>query len=549
MTQAARKASDETLRGGVLDVLSALLSEQRTDEVIALFRKLCARNEELELRLADLLSGRKKREGVSTAQLALMLDEVAPSNDEDRRKADDALRQASGIDEAARAAAAQTDAQTEAPAPKQPPVRRTIPDKLRRVANPLPVPDDLRACPRCGADRTCIGHDVTEVIELIPAEVIVRLDQREKLACEACEGELVRAPVGDKVVAGGRLGPGLVATLLTDKYDAGMPLHRQKERFERLGLSLPVSTLADQITWSTELLRPVASACLDAVLSSTIMHLDGTSLPVLARDHAKGKKLGSLWGFVGDGETAAFVYASTGKKRGQRPGELGPEDILARREGLTVADASSLFDASFARPELIECGCNMHARRYFVKALDRGDTRAALPLAAFKQVYDIEQQVRGADALTVLAARQARTKPVYDKLVAWCQTYEPNEPPKSPMGTALRYLLNHRVALMRFLDDGRIPPDNGAVERLHVRVALTRKNFLFAGSDAGGERAAVAYTILGSCRLAGVNPYEYLLDVLPRLARVIRICDLGQYIPVRWKAARGSSAGDARAGA
>jgi len=350
------------------------------------------------------------------------------------------------------------------------------------------------------------------------------------------------------VVAGGRLGPGLVATLLTDKYDAGMPLHRQKERFERLGLSLPVSTLADQITWSTDLLRPVASACLDAVLSSTIMHLDGTSLPVLARDHAKGKKLGSLWGFVGDDETAAFVYASTGKKRGQRPGELGPEDILARREGLTVADASSLFDASFARPELIECGCNMHARRYFIKALDLGDARAALPLAAFKQVYDIEQQVRGADALTVLAARQARSKPVYDKLVAWCQTNEPHEPPKSPMGTALRYLLNHRVALMRFLDDGRIPPDNGAVERLHVRVALTRKNFLFAGSDAGGERAAVAYTILGSCRLAGVNPYEYL-DVLPRLARVIRICDLGQYIPVRWKAARDSSAADARAGA
>jgi len=549
VTQAAHKASNETLRGGVLEVLSALLSQQRTDEVIALFRKLCARNEELELRLADLLSGRNKREGVSTAQLALMLDEVAPSNDEDRRKADDSLREVSGIDEAARAAAAQTEAQTEVPAPKQPPVRRTIPDRLRRVANPLRVPDELRACPRCGAERTCIGHDVTEVIELIPAEVIIRLDQREKLACEACEGELVRAPVGDKVVAGGRLGPGLVATLLTDKYDAGMPLHRQKERFERLGLSLPVSTLADQITWSTDLLRPVASACLDAVLSSTIMHLDGTSLPVLARDHAKGKKLGSLWGFVGDDETAAFVYASTGKKRGQRPGELGPEDILARREGLTVADASSLFDASFARPELIECGCNMHARRYFIKALDRGDARAALPLAAFKQVYDIEQQVRGADALTVLAARQARSKPVYDKLVAWCQTNEPHEPPKSPMGTALRYLLNHRVALMRFLDDGRIPPDNGAVERLHVRVALTRKNFLFAGSDAGGERAAVAYTILGSCRLAGVNPYEYLLDVLPRLARVIRICDLGQYIPVRWKAARDSSAADARAGA
>src|SRR5690606_16954965 len=300
-----------------------------------------------------------------------------------------------------------------------------------------------RPCPRCGGERRCIGHDVTEVIELIPAEVIVRLDQREKLACDVCEGEIARAPAGDKVVAGGKLGSCLVGKLLIDKYDDGLPLHRQKRRLERLGLSLPVSTLADQVTWATDLLKPVWRACLDAVLAAEVMHIDGTSLPVLERKSARGKKLGALWGFVGGRDIAACVYASTGKKRGQRPGELGPEEILARRRGLTVADASSIFDTSFARDDLIECGCNMHARRYFVKALDRGDKRAALPLAAFKKLYDIEEKVRNLDRSAVFEARQQEAKPVYAELVRWCETHAPHEPPKSPLGTAIRYLLNH----------------------------------------------------------------------------------------------------------
>jgi hypothetical protein len=309
---------------------------------------------------------------------------------------------------------------------------------------------------------------------------------------------------------------------------------------------LPVSTLADQVTWGTDLLAPVARACLAQVITAYIMHLDGTSLPVLLRkktDGRSGTKLGALWGFVGDGDTAAYVYASTGKKRGQRPGELGPEDILALRTGFTVADASNLFDASFSRPELIECGCNMHSRRYFVKALDRGDTRAALPLAAFKKLYDIEEKIRDLDDDDRLRARQTDSKPVYDQLIAWCRTHEPHEPPKSPMGTAIRYLLNHHVALTQFLSDPRVPIDNGAVERLHVRAALTRKNYLFAGSDAGGDRAAIAYTILGSCQLAGVNPSEYLADALPRLARTIRIVDVAELIPARWKAARAHAGG------
>jgi len=140
-----------------------------------------------------------------------------------------------------------------------------------------------------------------------------------------------------------------------------------------------------------------------------------------------------------------------------------------------------------------------------------------------------------------MAARQASSRPVHDELVAWCEAHRPHEPPSSPMGAAIRYLLNHQLALRRFLDDGSVPIDNGIVERLHVRAALTRKNFLFAGSDTGAERAAIAYTVLGCCELADVNPVEYLANVLPRLARGLRLCDAPALLPARWKAARAAA--------
>jgi transposase len=385
----------------------------------------------------------------------------------------------------------------------------------------------------------CIGHDVTEVAELLPAKVIVRRDIREKLKCNDCVGEIVRAPTGDKVVGGGRLGPRLVAQLIVDKYSDGLPLHRQKERFARMGLDVPVSTLADQVTWATDLLRPVWRAEIAEVLASIVMHLDGTSLPVLDDRVAGGKRLGALWGYVGvnaDATFAAYLFTSTGSAKAQRKEEIGPADMLALRAGYTVADASNLFDASFKRPDLIECGCNMHARRYFVKALDAGDTRAALPIAAYKKIYAVEAETNELDVAARLTARQERSRPVFEELGAWCRTYQPHEPPSSLLGAAIRYFTNHEKALGRFLEAGEVPPDNGAVERLHVRAALTRKNFLFAGSDAGGDRAAIAFTILGSCRLAGINPVDYLADVLPRLSRRVRLVDIPALLPARWRA-------------
>jgi hypothetical protein len=260
----------------------------------------------------------------------------------------------------------------------------------------------------------------------------------------------VRAPTGEKVVASGKIGLAFAATLLVEKYVDGLPLHRQRERLARLGLDIAVSTLADQIKWCTDLLRPLWRAALAEVIAARVMHLDGTGLMVLDGNRPDKKKIGALWGYVGvnAGEViAAYLYMSSGKATGQLPGEMGPQDMLALREGPTVADASGLFDASFAKAKLIECGCNMHARRYFVKALDAGDKRAALPIAAYKKLYEIERELRerGLGPNGVLAERRAQSKSIWDELVAWCTVHKKHETPSSRLGIALRYFTNVSV--------------------------------------------------------------------------------------------------------
>lgn len=526
-------ASEETkkeLRGSVLDVLRELLAGRHDDEVLALVTKLVARNRELELLLGKLREGKNRGEHIAPGQLDLFLDKLKSIADGDLAEANKKLEEA----------AKKNGGRPELPKPpKQPPVRRPPPPGLRRVENPIPVPASERPCPKCGKDRKCIAHETTPVIELIPGEVIVRLDIKEIVGCDDCDAELQRAPMGDKVVSGGAYGSTLVADLIVGKYKKGLPLHRQGEALEHMGLSMPSSSMGDQITWGTDLLRPIWRHLIVQVLGAVVMQLDATGLPVRDKDSPTGIVLGALWGYVGDASSVVYLYTSSGKKLGQRPGEIGPEEFLAMRRGYVVADASNLFDGSFQSEARIEVGCNMHARRYFVKALEANDVRAAAPIAAFKALYDIESTVKDATPEQRREARQERSKPVYDELVAWCRQYQPAEPPASLLAKAIQYLLNHRVALTRFLDDGRLPIDNGLIERIHRGPAVTRRNYLFAGSHAGAERAAIAYSIIATCDLVGVSPVHYLADVLPKLARgAFTSAELADLTPAAWKKAR-----------
>jgi transposase len=538
----ASQTSDGDLIGPVLEVIPKLLAEGRTEEVLAAVRALVARNEQLERQLAALERRRMKtNEGVSTNQLTLLLDKLREQQTTENKDPTLAAKQEDErLQKRAEAAAerARQKALAEKDKPKRSALKKPLPAELPRRDNIIEVPEAERACPKCGDERGVIGHDVSEVVELIPAQIYIRRDMREKRACQTCEAAVVRAPRGDKIVVGGQLGCSVVAQILTDKYDLGIPLNRQRKTFERMGLPLSISTLCDQVKWGTELLRPLWQEAIDQVYGSHIMHIDGTGLDVLDRDHPKGKRRGALWSTAGASamkpEVAAYFYTSTKKAKGQREDELGPSEILAERTGIVVSDADTLFSEQRKRPELIDCGCNMHARRYFVKALDGGDSRAALVIGAFKGLYQVEEDVRDASEAERLAARREHSTPIYDDIVKWCEAYQPLVPPKSPLGRAISYLLNHQLALRRFETDGSIPIDNMAAEHNFVSVAITRKNFLFAGSDAGGEWAAIAYTILRCCRLAGVEPVQYLTDVLTVLSRKIRRVDLPELMPAAW---------------
>jgi transposase len=540
---AAAAPAEERKGRDVVSQVKALLAKGDKDGVVALVVVL--------QRQLELLGGRrfKTSERLSTSELQLVFEALLESEARSETpktvelvEADLGLAERSELEEDLEKVEGPAEAREEADddgGARKAAESSRFPKSLRRIRNVIPVPEEQRPCPKCRCARVCIGHERSELLELV-LELVVREDLREKLWCSSCEGQWCRAPLGEKVVARGQLGPNLVACVLVEKYRDGLPLHRQAERFERLGCSLGVSTLMKQVKHAAKLLAPLHEAAVRAVLAAKVMQLDGTSLPVQDCAHPKGKRLGSLWCYVGDARVAVFQYASTGKKLGQKPGERGPEDMLAKRAGLTVADASGLFDASFRRPELVECGCNAHARRNFVEALDGGDSRAARVIAGYKKLYALERKLRRtqADDAEKLAVRQRRSKPIFDAILAWCRAYQQHVPPKTALGGAIQYFVNHHEALGRFLEHPAVPIDNNLVERQQVRVALTRKNFLFVGSDEGGKRAAIVYTLLASCALNEVDPVAYLADVLPKLRGGLLGVDPRDLLPDRWKARR-----------
>lgn len=413
--------------GPLLEVLPVLLAEGRTDEVLAAVRALVARNEKLERQLASMLRPTSKsNEGVSSDQLLLFLDRLRAATNENVR--DEGSLGAEEVDARllARADAAahraREKALSEGRKPKQVPLKKPLPPHLSRRDNIIDIPEAERPCPSCGSERDVCGDEVAEVLELEPAKLYVRRDVRIKRACRQCEAKVVCAPRGHKLVQGGQIGCSVVAQLLHDKYDRGLPLHRQRKDFARLGVDLSTSTLCDQVKWAAELLKPIWLEAIDQVLDADVMHIDGTGVKVLDRDHPDGKRLGTLWGTVGADaggpKVAAYFYAATKKAKAQRPDELGPTDILALRTGITVADADTLFTAQLRRDDVVDCGCNMHARRYFIKAVDGGDDRAALVVGAFKGLYQVEDDAQLMSADDRLELRRARSSPIYDDIVA-----------------------------------------------------------------------------------------------------------------------------------
>ena len=511
------------------DFLRELLREGRDDEVVTLvldlLKALRDKNTELELRVRKLLRERyaRKSEGVSSDQLSLLLNHL------DSKKPDDATEEAKEFLE--KHDAEEDDKETDKPKKKGSRGRRPLPPNIERIPHEHPVEGDARICSRCGKEKTPIGHETTSVLEFVPAKFQVHEHRREKLACKSCGDGVVVADAPAKLIDNGRPGPGLLAEILVNKYRDSLPLNRQSHRFARLGVELPRSTLCDWVGVGAGELSPIAALLAARTLVAEVLKTDGTGIDVLDRTRAGNKKRGMLYAHVGDGADMFFAYVGNESKD-------EPQKILAGRKGPLVADAASIYDGVFDAPgsEAIEYGCWMHARRPFKAALDAGDSRAAIALSFIKKLYKVERKATLARAGPAKRKRmrQKLSKPIAEELGKWMRALYPHEPPKTPLHKGLVYGLNQWTALNRYLDDGRAPIDNGEVERVIRVVAVGRHNYLFAGSDAGGERAAVMYTILGSCALAGVDPWAYTRDVLEKLAGGWKASRLEELLPAAW---------------
>lgn len=392
---------------------------------------------------------------------------------------------------------------------------------IKRLREDLPrdrivieIPEDERRC-ACGTVMDPIGEEVTEELEYQPASFFIREIVRKKYACKAHEEQGVVTPdLPARPIAKGMPGPGLIAQVLTAKYKDHLPLHRQHGIYMRHGVDIAESTLCDWVADGARLFQPVVNHLKNSVLDSHVVQTDDTPITVQDRAIDRGSRRGYLWVYLGDDGDAVFDYTQ-GRSRD------GPKRFLGDYRGWLQADAYSGYDAIFRDDSVVEVGCWAHARRRFFKALSTEPEEAGHVLAAIRELYRVERDAdrHDLDHAVRRELRQRESGPVLKALHTWLRSLQRSVLPKSPFGKAISYCLNQWQALNRFLEDGALQLDNNRAERALRQVAVGRKNWLFAGSDAGAKRAATIYSIVVTCWMNKIDPFAYMRDVMPRLAQ------------------------------
>ncbi|EPR14881.1 transposase IS66 [Sphingobium indicum IP26] len=412
------------------------------------------------------------------------------------------------------------------------PVRKPFPDHLPRERVVIPAPC---SCPSCGSVRLSkLGEDVTETLEVIPRAWKVIQTVREKFSCRDCE-KITQPPAPFHVVPRGWAGPSFLAMLLFEKYGQHQPLNRQAERFAREGVPLSVSTLADQVGTASFALMPIFRLIEAHVFAAERVHGDDTTVPVMA----KGKTdTGRLWDYVrddrpfGGADPPAVVFYYSRDRRGEHP-----QAHLASWSGILQADAYAGYFELYApdrRPGLIlEAGCFAHARRKFFELADvegaarkksRGERAGPIYPIALEAVqkldalFDIERGINGKTSAERLALRQELSAPLMAELHDWLKGQLAKLSRNHDLAKAINYMLRRWDAFTHFLADGRVCLTNNSAERALRCVPLGRKAWLFCGSDRGGQRAAIMFSLIQSCRLNDVDPQAWLADVLARIA-------------------------------
>jgi len=440
--------------------------------------------------------------------------------------------------EAEESARAEADASA-APMPvRAKPKRKPLPDHLpRQEVVHQPGGDESCTCPACGGGMARLGEDVTEVLDYVPGHFQVIRHVRPKFACRACDA-ITQAPAPAMPTPRGRATPSMLAHLLVAKYVDHLPLYRQSEIYAREGLELDRSTLCDWVGQAAWLLDPIVAAIRAHVFAAEKIHGDDTTVPVLAPGLGR-TKTGRLWVYVRDdrpfcgGTAPAAAYFYSPDRTGARPAAH-----MASFTGLLQADGYSGFEKLYgpARTKpgpITEVACWAHTRRGFFDEWEHHKSATAKQaLDRIAAIYAVEARAAFAPIAERVELRR-EAAPLVDAFFGWAEATVAKLSAKSSLAGAFTYAINRRDALSRFITDGRLEVDNNIAENAMRCIALGRKNFLFAGSDTGGDRAASIYTIVQTAKLNGMNPEAYLRDTLTRIADGHPINQLDALMP--WK--------------
>jgi transposase len=407
--------------------------------------------------------------------------------------------------------------------------RQQLPEHLERIE----IEHDLenKSCPACGCERCRIGCEVSEQLEYFPASLKVLRHIRHKYGCGKCDSEgynpnIEAAQKPAQPIDKGLPGPSLLAYVITSKLGDHLPLYRLERIFERQQVHVARSTMCAWMRCAGELVKPLVDLMTERVRQSKAIHTDDTTIPIQSPG-AKQCRKGRIWCYLGDEANPYIVYDYTPSRKRD-----GPAKWLAGYQGYLQADAYGGYDGIYHSRNVIEVACWAHARRKFYDAQDSDPQRAAGMLALIGQLYAVEREAK--DAAARLALRQQRSAPVLARIKEWLDAEQDIATPRGPMAAAITYARNQWQALTTYTTQGFLAIDNNASERTLKRVALGRKNWLFAGNDQAAESHARLWSLIASCERHGLCPQRYLTSVLAKIGTTPE-GELEQFLPDIWK--------------
>lgn len=403
---------------------------------------------------------------------------------------------------------------------------------LPRVRQKHDIPEDKRYCNGCHTKLHGMGKVITEQLSLKPAEFFVTEHIRYKYACRCCQ-QVYTAELPPQPIDKGLADAGVLTEVTLNKYQDALPLYRQQQRFLRHGIEIPRSTLCDWVSQVALAFEPIVmSMKQDTLIPGKRIFTDDTTVPVLDKDKKGKAHTGRLWVYVGGGLIkplcAIYDYTPTRSKS-------APKRFLKGFTGFLQADAYPGYDEIYKTGDIIEIACWAHARRGFadiVKTTKKpGLANKAIDFIA--ELYAVEKTIKHLSPLERKYYRRKHSKTILKRFHSWLIRRKRKTLPKSPVGKAIRYALNHWRALCNYLRDGILEIDNNTSERAIKPLVIGRKNYLFAGSHEGAKRAAIIYSIIETCKLNGINAWDYMNDVLKRLPTTLNK-DIKTLYPYNW---------------